>query len=47
MDDAKRPGSDADAAEIVRWMGEDFGRAVAEGMAYAGVDAIRLCPRTQ
>ena len=39
MDDSERPdrpGSDADAAEIAAWMEEDFGRAVAEGMANAG-----------
>ena len=36
MDDPERPGPDADAAEIARWMEEDFGRAVAEGMANAG-----------
>jgi len=38
MDDSERPerpGPDADAAEIARWMEEDFGRAVAEGMANA------------
>lgn len=36
MDDPERPGPDADAAEIAAWMEEDFGRAVAEGMANAG-----------
>jgi len=36
MDDPERPGPDADAAEIAEWMEEDFGRAVAEGMANAG-----------
>jgi hypothetical protein len=39
MDDPdrpERPGPDADAAEIAEWMDEDFGRAVAEGMANAG-----------
>jgi len=39
MDDSQRPerpGPDADAAEIARWMEGDFGRAVAEGMANAG-----------
>ncbi|SDG11776.1 hypothetical protein [Halorientalis regularis] len=39
MDDPERPerpGPDADAAEIAEWMEEDFGRAVAEGMADAG-----------
>jgi hypothetical protein len=39
MDDPERPerpGPDADAAEIARWMEEDFGRSVAEGMANAG-----------
>ena len=39
MDDSEqpeRPGPDADAAEIAEWMEEDFGRAVAEGMANAG-----------
>jgi hypothetical protein len=36
MDDPDRPGPDADAAEIAEWMEEDFGRAVAEGMANAG-----------
>ena len=41
MDDSERPdrpGPDADAAEIAEWMEEDFGRAVAEGMANAGDD---------
>ncbi|QSG11870.1 hypothetical protein HSBGL_1453 [Halapricum desulfuricans] len=35
MDDSERPerpGPDADAAEIARWMEEDFGWAIAEGM---------------
>lgn len=39
MDDPERPdrpGPDADAAEIAEWMEEDFGRAVAEGIANAG-----------
>jgi hypothetical protein len=39
MDDPERPerpGPDADAAEIAEWMEEDFGWAVAEGMADAG-----------
>jgi hypothetical protein len=39
MDDHDRPECpppDADAAEIAEWMEEDFGRAVAEGMANAG-----------
>jgi hypothetical protein len=39
MDDRERPerpGPDADAAEIAEWMEEDFGWAVAEGMANAG-----------
>jgi hypothetical protein len=39
MDDSERPdrpGPDADAAEIAEWMEEDFGRAVAEGMANTG-----------
>lgn len=36
MDDPDRPDPDADAAEIAEWMEEDFGRAVAEGMANAG-----------
>ena len=36
MDDPERPGPDADAAEIAEWMEEDFGRAVAEGMANTG-----------
>ena len=38
MDDPERPGPDADAAEIAEWMEEDFGRAVAEGIANAGND---------
>jgi hypothetical protein len=29
---AERPGDDADAAEIAKWMEEDFGQAVADGM---------------
>ncbi|WP_158855014.1 hypothetical protein [Halorhabdus sp. CUG00001] len=36
MDDPERPerpGPDADAAEIAEWMEEDFGWAVADGMA--------------
>ena len=39
MDDSERserPAPDADAAEIAEWMEEDFGRAVAEGVANAG-----------
>jgi hypothetical protein len=39
MDDPERPerpGPDADAAEIAEWMEEDFGWAVAEGIANAG-----------
>jgi len=39
MDDLerpKRPPPDADAAEIAEWMEDDFGRAVAEGIANAG-----------
>ncbi|WP_049900701.1 hypothetical protein [Natrinema sp. J7-1] len=36
MDGPERPGPDADAAEIARWMEEDFGRAVAEGIENAG-----------
>ncbi|ELZ49893.1 hypothetical protein C465_06613 [Halorubrum distributum JCM 9100] len=38
MDDPERPdrpGPDADAAKIAEWMEEDFGRAVAEGIANA------------
>jgi hypothetical protein len=38
MDDSERPerpGPDADAAEIARWMEEDFGWALAEGMRIA------------
>ncbi|OYR54233.1 hypothetical protein DJ71_27455, partial [Halorubrum sp. E3] len=38
MDDPERPDRpdpDADAAEIAEWMEEDFGRAVAEGIANA------------
>ena len=38
MDDSEwpeRPGPDADAAEIARWMEEDFGWALAEGAADA------------
>jgi len=41
MDDPdrpERPGPDADAAEIARWMEEDFGRAVAEGIENAADD---------
>jgi endonuclease III len=30
-----RPGKDADASEIARWMEEDFGRALAEGVEQA------------
>lgn len=29
---ADRPDEDASAAEIARWMAEDFGEALAEGM---------------
>jgi hypothetical protein len=29
---ADRPGKDASAAEIARWMEEDFGEALAKGM---------------
>jgi len=36
MDDPDRPDDDADASEIAEWMENDFGRAVAEGMANAG-----------
>jgi len=39
MDDSdrpERPGPDADTAEIAEWMEEDFGWAVAEGIANAG-----------
>jgi hypothetical protein len=36
MDAPERPDDDASAAEIAEWMEEDFGRAVAEGMANAG-----------
>lgn len=35
MDDSERPdrpGPDADAAEIARWMERDFGEAIVEGM---------------
>lgn len=38
MDDSKRPerpGSDATSAEIAEWMEDDFGRAVAQGIAKA------------
>ena len=38
MKNPDRPGPDADAAEIARWMEEDFERAVADGMANAGDD---------
>jgi hypothetical protein len=31
----ERPDEDASAAEIVRWMEEDFGEALAEGMKQA------------
>jgi hypothetical protein len=31
----ERPGEDASAAEIAAWMEEDFGQALAEGMAQA------------
>lgn len=31
----ERPSDDADAAEIARWMEEDFGRAVADGIRSA------------
>lgn len=33
-----RPGPDATRAEIARWMEEDFGEAVAEGIKQAGDD---------
>jgi hypothetical protein len=33
-----RPGPDASAAEIARWMEEDFGEALAEGMKQASED---------
>jgi len=39
MDDSERPerpDPDATSAEIAEWMEEDFGRAVAEGMANTG-----------
>ena len=36
MDNPERPGQAADAAEIAEWMENDFGRAVAEGIANAG-----------
>jgi hypothetical protein len=35
---ADRPDEDASAAEIARWMGEDFGEALAEGMEQAVED---------
>ena len=35
MDDPEHPSPDADAAEIAEWMEEDFGRALAEGIANA------------
>jgi hypothetical protein len=31
----ERPGEDASAAEIARWMEEDFGEALAEGIEQA------------
>lgn len=36
MDDPERPGPDADVTELAEWMEEDFGRAVAEGIANVG-----------
>ena len=33
-----RPDEDADSAEIARWMEEDFGEALAEGIEQAGED---------
>jgi hypothetical protein len=35
----ERPDEDAGAAEIARWMEEDFGAALAEGMKQADPDA--------
>ncbi|WP_280535410.1 hypothetical protein [Halopenitus sp. POP-27] len=35
---ADRPDEDASPAEIARWMEEDFGEAVAEGMEQAVED---------
>ena len=35
MDDPEHPSPDGDAAEIAEWMEEDFGRALAEGIANA------------
>jgi hypothetical protein len=35
---ADRPDEDASAAEIARWMEEDFGEALAEGIANAATD---------
>jgi hypothetical protein len=35
----ERPSDDADAAEIARWMEDDFGRAVADGIRDAAEDA--------
>jgi len=35
---ADRPDEDASAAEIARWMGEDFGEALAEGIRDAVED---------
>jgi hypothetical protein len=35
-DRPERPGPDADAAEIAEWVEQDFGQAVAEGIANAG-----------
>jgi hypothetical protein len=34
----ERPGEDADASEIARWMEEDFWAAVAEGVEDAGTE---------
>lgn len=36
MENPERPDPDADASEIAEWMEEDFGRAVAEGIADTG-----------
>jgi len=35
----ERPSDDADAAQIARWMEDDFGRAVADGIHEAAADA--------
>lgn len=39
QDRIDRPGEDADAAEIARWMEADFGEALAEGMKQDGSEA--------